>query len=293
MNERNDERKGKRTKREKTILKERIEESGAAASLTKIVVLRAFSYGKRSFHASSRTLLSQISPFQRERKGKLPFLSSTTRFTILSFHASSPRAEKRLWGLADRSAPAQIKLSRHRIFNGRSLMYEGERFNRITPCLTSAPTFLSFPIPRTYVYIVSPAKHARSTRIYRRFIKLRPIYFRHFQRCSRPWRIRDSLTRWILIETIAFLIFSFLFPFVRRINTRVQAELDLNRESGIENTRSRIPHVIPRPIPNSNRLDKKITVQVFLPLDFSSSCACIASGGGRIEERTFPCRGVY
>ena len=129
LNERNDERKGKRTKREKTILKERIEESGAAASLTKIVVLRAFSYGKRSFHAFSRTLLSQISPFQRERKGKLPFLSSTTRFTILSFHASSPRAEKRLWGLADRSAPAQIKLSRHRIFNGRSLMYEGERIN--------------------------------------------------------------------------------------------------------------------------------------------------------------------
>lgn len=55
--------------------------------------------------------------FQRERKrekdlrrfegGKTSILSpfSPPRFSILSFHArASSRAEKRLWGLADRSA---------------------------------------------------------------------------------------------------------------------------------------------------------------------------------------------
>lgn len=68
---------------------------------------------------------------EKDVRGRENFhsLSSTPRFVspfFLSLHASFPRASL---GIGRSINPAQIKLSRHRIFNGRCLIYEGERIN--------------------------------------------------------------------------------------------------------------------------------------------------------------------
>lgn len=209
---------------------------------------------------------------EKDVRGRENFhsLSSTPRFVspfFLSLHASFPRASL---GIGRSINPAQIKLSRHRIFNGRCLIYEGERINvsiklhrvwrprQLFDPVRDNFSFFSLSIPhlRIHVYIYSTR---RNTVDRREFIatstrsKLPPIYSRHFQRCSHPSRASFSLffvlstnfqiviqgrpgirtsTRWILIETFSFQSFPLR---MYKYNTRFLSYIDRWREFRDEN----------------------------------------------------------
>lgn len=205
---------------------------------------------------------------EKDVRGRENFhsLSSTPRFVspfFLSLHASFPRASL---GIGRSINPAQIKLSRHRIFNGRCLIYEGERINvsiklhrvwrprQLFDPVRDNFSFFSLSIPhlRIHVYIYSTR---RNTVDRREFIatstrsKLPPIYSRHFQRYSQPRfflpllcpldkfsNTYPRLTRNTYIDSldlnwnVPFPVFSFPFECIN--TTRVSFHISMARISG-------------------------------------------------------------